>query len=293
MARIILGSSNVDRFYKAELFKEYKKYEMVRTTNLGALRTEIRKVKGNDLSIIVSMVENGISDYIKGEKNEDEVQSKGRRAIAEFFDIIQECKDKNPHASIALIKPLSRPGDKHYDANLQDWTKHFENSTLALKDEKVISVDTLVLATQKFEADGIHLTSISGKMFIDAMLMGSETLFAKSQGKGNAGTLESRLDRVEKLAKEHSEMLDYIDKTRYFDNLMTCKIREELDFTINQKKLDRVLITGLVPTTSPPKERKDLTDWTKTQAQTLISKIDKEAGKKIKFVNRWVYQTEN
>ena len=78
---------------------------------------------------------------------------------------------------------------------------------------------------------------------------------------------EPRLDTVEKGLTR----LENSFKTKAWkDNLMTAKLREDLDFMMNVKNEYRIVLTGLTSTTPPPQNQDEKNMWIRQIAKQFI-----------------------
>ena len=57
MSRILIGSSNVYRFYSAEKYSSYKPYNLVRCVNIETYRARMGCIDPKEKLIIVSVLE--------------------------------------------------------------------------------------------------------------------------------------------------------------------------------------------------------------------------------------------
>jgi hypothetical protein len=58
MARMLIGSSNVYRFYKPELFVGYAPYKMVACTNVETFKVAMDGIEDIKGRVIISVIEN-------------------------------------------------------------------------------------------------------------------------------------------------------------------------------------------------------------------------------------------
>ena len=82
--RYIYGSSNICKFFDINN-ESLRNYNLVRATNMKVLEQELRHFKDNGRSIIISMVENAISDGIKSAQDTGEALKLGKSSISFFF----------------------------------------------------------------------------------------------------------------------------------------------------------------------------------------------------------------
>jgi hypothetical protein len=138
---------------------------------------------------------------------------------------------------------------------------------------------------QIFEDDMLHLTQESGDIFVDSILRASEVFFteenresvmevdqvtAKSKpvkstnsviiipqpdaGDSDKSPKDSRIADLERRIKN-------IDEKCESDNLIFARDREELDYIVNEKKEDRLIITGLSNTIPMPMDAGEKKIW--------------------------------
>ena len=70
MSRILIGSSNVYRFYSAEKYSSYKPYNLVRCVNIETYRARMGCIDPKEKLIIVSVLENFLADAVKNAERE-------------------------------------------------------------------------------------------------------------------------------------------------------------------------------------------------------------------------------
>ena len=95
MDRVILGFSNVYRYYKGGKHGNAT-YTLEPTTNNEKLSGNLAKHAHHGKPLVIAMIENAISDEIKNAETEQEREDLGKDAIDEFFDIIKRFKKDNP-----------------------------------------------------------------------------------------------------------------------------------------------------------------------------------------------------
>ena len=65
MARLLIGSSNVYRFYEAGKFKSYNPDNMMRCTRLEVFKAKMDALEVDDKEIVISVIENFICDAVR------------------------------------------------------------------------------------------------------------------------------------------------------------------------------------------------------------------------------------
>ncbi len=313
MDRIIYGCSNVYRFYDGG--KELKaNFIVMRTTNLEKLQEALADFNGNGNPIIIAMVENAISEKIKNVTSTDEAEEQGKDAIDNFFEILGEAKKTMKQSIIFLVKPLTRPAVQWYNENLATWSAYYEGRARAMRKQKVVCMSTIRQEEQEFVEDRIHLTKDSGIRYVKDIIKGVERYIEdneememdhnnkstevsqqspsvkspgirRQEGEKDVDDIMKRLQRLEQKVNKHSSNFIQLEHKRFNDNLVLSKIREELDTATNHKKLDKVFISGILPTTRYPGTMRERGNWIKTQATIAIGNINKQLADKIKFAN--------
>jgi hypothetical protein len=66
MLRTIIGSSNVSRYYKPELFEGYSPFIMNNCTNQQVFDVKLDEIKASKGQVKISVIENILCDLVKG-----------------------------------------------------------------------------------------------------------------------------------------------------------------------------------------------------------------------------------
>ncbi len=66
MDRILVGSSNVYRFYRPELYKEFTTYNVARCTDIISFKAVMENLEESETGVVVSVIENFLSRWIEG-----------------------------------------------------------------------------------------------------------------------------------------------------------------------------------------------------------------------------------
>jgi molybdopterin converting factor small subunit len=184
--------------------------------------------------------------------------------------------------------------------------EQFEN--LCLEHERLVEdaasittniarVDAFSPEAQKFVDDGIHLTEESMKIFIESTLAASETFFLNSHVNDedepsamdtfSSGIIEIKSveDRVSDLERQLFEIKNKFQEKSSSDNLMMARICEELDMFLNNRKEDRVVMTGLTNSVIMPHEGEEKKKWLQDMVKKILDVIEPNPKGKILFVN--------
>lgn len=265
MSRILIGSSNVNRFYSPEKFKDYKPYTMVKCCNKETYKARMECLDPKEKLIIISVVENILADAVRGSSDE-QFDSIICEAMKDFFVTLKKAAESMPGTKFAMVKPILRPSLPWYMENFDKISEFYDIGVSSLKLTNITKLDCVSRMAQQFESDGVHLTATAGKMFVEAILMTAENFFNAENidltndvdmeiVEGASGTavgknlkirqdqaLENRIISLEAEVRDRKEL----------DNLMMARVREELDLVSNTKKEDRIVITGLTSKTPMP-----------------------------------------
>ena len=117
MARILIGSSNVYRFYEANRFKRFDPYIMVNCTKSEIFAVKMAELGPEDKEIVISVIENFVCDAVSGVEDNMVATGLCERAIKEYFGTIKTAADRLPESRIALAQPILRPGNDWYASN--------------------------------------------------------------------------------------------------------------------------------------------------------------------------------
>jgi len=242
----LIGSSNVYRFYKPELFKDNRVYNMIKCTRKESfLATMSEFEEGN---VVVSIFENLIVDAASKESG-DQKEAAWSKLLTEVIGAIKAEATRKPSSRWAVVMPIARPSVKWYQDDLDRIKdlikKEIDRDNLI----NVTRIDSFPVLSQKFESDGIHLSPESGKTFLDLVLGASEDFFDADNvdltseavhpaGASGSRDMEVAIRRIEKLESK-------MDERKESDNLMFARIREEIDSSMNKTKEDRVVINGI------------------------------------------------
>ena len=71
MSRIILGSSNMQRFYSVDKYKQFKPYLMLKTCTLEIFKARMVTLDSKVEFVIVQVIENILADAAKQNLNQD------------------------------------------------------------------------------------------------------------------------------------------------------------------------------------------------------------------------------
>jgi hypothetical protein len=289
MANILVGSSNVARFYKVDKFKDFRQYNFSRCTTMDTFKATMTELEEG--VAIISVFENIIVDAAKGLKNEgDEINNAIFKSIDAVLDLISATADRMPETKLAVVTPLRRPAVVWFQEKetlIYDYIKKNLN-TIRMSRNNVFMIDCVCSSLQQFEEDGVHLTVDSGVCFLEDILGKGEVAFKavnidltkdSRPGASNVLTLDSTNSRID-------DMVDRLTMRFDADNLMFARIREELDAAANLKREDRVVVNGITSKTPLPTDNRQRLEKLKELAMEIFIEIKPDFKGKILFASQ-------
>jgi hypothetical protein len=290
MTHLLIGSSNVARFYVAGSFKNYREYNMIKCTNYDSFVVHMENLSPINKSVLISVVENFLADKV-GDR-ESEVDQLVDESVRGFLTTISEAAVRLPDTRFGVVLPLGRPALRWYHGRVGEITSFISSGLNHLtSDSKIgnlMKIDCIPSASQQFEQDQIHLTPASGKLFLTEMLSVSEVFFesgkrpndddAEGTDTGARLSLENRLLSIER-------RLSNQEKLNFENNLSLARIREELDTAANVKREDRLVITGIKSSDPLPTEGRLRVAALKKIATDIFETLIPAFQGKIAFVN--------
>ena len=94
------------------------------------------------------------------------------------------------------------------------------------------------------------------------------------------------VDRITNLENKVQNMGTEMEDRRFFDSLVTARIRDELDAMTNTNKEDRIIITGMTNSTVMPQGFADKKKWMADMVGRVINKIEQGVADKIIWINQ-------
>ena len=250
MACLLIGSSNVARFYKPENFKDHRPYQMLKCTTVDSFTALMNELEvGNNNRVIISVFENIIIDATKTAKNDEERNGFIKSSIGNSLDLIGKTAKRLPDSKFCIVMPLMRPAVKWFQEMLGSIDSDIRDALVATGAENITRVNCVCHSLQQFEKDGIHLTADAGVIFVESILKLSEEIFDAAQVDDDETPKTGGSDEMTALVS--------VLKTRFeADNLMFARIREEIDSTANRTREDRVVVTGITCKTPLPRDNR-------------------------------------
>ena len=190
MNRVLIGSSNVYRFYTPDAFRDHHPYILTRCTRSSTLEANLLEVEKGSFTVI-SVLENFIQDAVvdSGLTEDDAIADTStgvvvEGAIRKAIDIINEAalrsaEDGNKYF---IVEPINRIKPGWYAVNIDNTIKIFENQfEAACTATNLWRINASPMDDQRFIRDGVHLTEEAGKIFISSILKNAEATLATAE----------------------------------------------------------------------------------------------------------------
>jgi len=291
MARMLIGSSNIRRFYKEE--KSEPKYKLEFVTVYRAFEVALETVKDKD-RVIISVIENFIEKAVANVE-EDQKQKELEVVMNKFMTKIEEISTKLPETKLVLAYPILRPANEWMTRNEDEIRQEFERAFNTKGLLNISKVDAAARESQVFEKDGVHLNKEAGGNFVSNLIEMSEAAFeAEHVEMGEEG--DSFMERVAAAAKDSEKEIsnnslkelrketnesriwrknfEHMLNSRFMnDNVMFARLRDEVDSEANRKKEDRTLVMGLEEPADLPRFGQERNDRLKVIALNFCKAV--------------------
>ena len=310
MARILIGSSNIYRFYNVEKIPICKQYKMVNCTAMEVFKVKMEELEKVNKEVVISVVENFICDAVKGVTDDAVTNGLCKKSIKDFLKIVHETANRLPESRFALAHPILRPGNVWYSERFEDITKFYSQGLKTMKSSNIMGLEPMSRMSQRFEYDGVHLTPDYGTIHIQTTLEKAEAFFnaelidleetmevgedveSVKVGSGKGKSLlqaHGRLDLGDRMTRVETGLQKLgsdIEARRFGDSLVSARMREELDAIGNINKEDRLIITGMVNKVPMPQGFQDKKKWVLDMVGDVVNRIEEGAAGKIIWANQ-------
>ena len=286
MYRVLIGSSNVIRFYKPELYKDFSKYLVVKCTDIESFRAVTANLGEEDSEIVISVIENFLEKAARDEATTEGWATKMGELFNRFSKVIKEASTRMPKTKFVIAYPITRPKIKWYQGLFDDITQTFKESLEAMRLDNVTGLDAIPQGCQQFEDDQVHLTEAAGQIFLEGLLTGAEKFFraplidldddVMNEPESKTDELEKRIEALENQARSRQDS----------DNLVFARLREEMDAASNKTKEDRIVITGITSKEVPPVDPGQKKIWIQKIVLDIFAALIPDFGGKIVFINQ-------
>ena len=295
MSTIVIGSSNLKRFYPDLEEKLRKSISMQKCTTMDTFKVRMNELDEDDKGIIISVIENFVCDNVGEAKEAEEIEAKMKQTLEEFVEVLKATATKLKTSKFVVVEPMKRPGVKWYNNRIVEYTKAYATAVqnLGLLNIKLISWDDLPVQT--FDDAGVHLVKAAGTRFFVAVMAYAEHFFdivsvdlveeamddtaggpvASGSGAGTKDlTLQEQIDRINKETKAR----------RHNDSMVTARILEKLDYDINIKKEDKLIVLGLESKSAMPNEKNEQKKWLVDLVGAAFDSVLPDSSKGVAFV---------
>jgi hypothetical protein len=301
MSNILIGSSNVVRFYKALNFSNLRQYTLIRCTEETSFKATIEDIEGKN-DVVISTIKNFISTRVG--VNIQKAKEIIGKTVEDFLEVIEKAAERMPDSRFGIVMPLQRPALEWYQENLDGIKSAMADGIAKMKKDNVNKIECPSALSQIFEKDGVHLTKDAGNCFLTIILEQAENNFdavivnltenesepeailddntEKRKSKRYPGPSGSRPDANDRLDKLEAELA----KRKLADNIMFARIREELDTIANRSKEDRVVLSGLVSKAPIPVETSAKIEALRKIASDVFNFLIPDFDGKISFVSQ-------
>jgi hypothetical protein len=303
MARILIGSSNIRRFYPCDQTKEYPNYKIEAATLKRAFELTIEAIP-NDAKVIISVLENFIEKEVNLVEREKKAETM-KKVVQSVVAVVVASARKNKKARFALAYPIRRPNNSWMTEHEEDIKKEFEMAVNTQCEMNINKIDAISWGSQEFESDGVHLNKSAGNSFVGNLVGMAEESFKAEQvdmeeedqiskvlnlGKSSTAAYKAAgLVDFKKVSNEinswrHNLERNLNDRFRS-DNLMFARLRDEMDTETNKKREDRTQVTGLVDATLIPKPTNERNEFLRKTAFDFCVSVKEDFDGEILFAS--------
>ena len=306
LTRYLIGSSNVNRFYKKESYPGFKECKMIKCCREEVFKVRMEDLVAEDKEVIVSVIENFIADAVGEIKDENIISIKIDETIDRFLKTIEETAKKLPGTKFAVSLPVRRPAKSWYTTELDRLTKYYGDGICKLSLDNVAWVQVPLEKEQIFETDRVHFTVESGTFFLENLMSRAQEFFdntlidinevemeeASETDRANEvvvvgedGRLATAMEKIKNNEKEIANLKEDILKRRHNDSMVTARLREDQDADLNKAKEDRVIMVGLTNRTPMPIPREEKEKWLNDMVSPILDSIVPDSSKSIAFIS--------
>jgi hypothetical protein len=157
MARVLIGSSNVYRNYRALAFPRYKEYSMVRCVDIESFKAQVGNLERAETEIVISVIENFIEKAVTSTDQEERMKEL-KKVIGTYLKAVEDAARLNPGSKFVLVEPILRPRLNWYDDLHEDIKKLHKETIRSMGVVNVFGVDVICRASQKLRSQlrGVH-----------------------------------------------------------------------------------------------------------------------------------------
>ena len=294
VSRYLIGSSNINRYYKVEDYPNFKPCIMQKCCNIETFKVLMEELDDGDNEVMISVIENFICDEVDGEKEDKRIDEKVKKAIDTFLRVVQVTSERLKKSKFAVCLPILRPRVNWYTKRIQNITKTYADGICALKASNVAWIKAPLDKEQIFEDDKIHLTKESGVFLVESLMSGANEFFKardfitideNMEEDDDEEESESETPRLDNVEKDVSMLKSDILARRHFDSLVTARLCEAHDTELNKSREDRIVINGLTNAVPMPILAEEKEKWKTEMVAEVVNSIVPGSAGKIVFIN--------
>ena len=234
MSRLLIGSSNVYRHYRASAYKKYPECAMIRCVDFESFSAQLVGLDSCETEVIISVLENFLEKSIQGGAGNEVLLDNFGSTIESFMASVRSAAIRLPNSRFSLAEPIKRPKNPQYQNHFEDIIKAFSEAVVFARRDNISKIEAIAEGCQQFEADEVHLTGASGQIFLEGLLTKSEAFFAAPFVNLTTDEEEGEDTSVTDMLSKRLEKLENQVKTRRNeDNIVFARIREEMDSATN------------------------------------------------------------
>ncbi len=286
MSGMLIGSSNVYRFYRSESFPTFKNYSMVRCTDIESFRAIMGNLEEDDKEVIVAVVENFLATGARDETTDEGRTEAMGKTIHDYCQIIKNAAMTNKETKISVALPVKRPKFEWFQTNLDATQTAIKEIFASFKLDNITSFEAIPEGCQQFEQDQIHFTKESGQIYLEGILTKSEIFFKAEIHNVADVEAEDDLNPTERLEKRIEQLENHVINRERNDNQVFARMREDFDTLSNKAKEDRIIITGITSKVIAPTDPEERKKWIRKIVQDIFENLIPSFGGKIMFVNQ-------
>ena len=295
---VLIGSSNIYRPWDLLKDEEKSRITLQRCTKIETFASYMAELVKEDTKVIISVVENFVCDSVVSTERKD-VEDKVTKTLDAFTEIVKTASTRLTETRFALVEPTERPGVIWYKEHFETLKREYSGRLTALGRINISVIKHDDLPTQLFDNDGVHLTAGMGLTFLNALIYFADQIFDASvvdleeeetameiaSGSDGLLPLTNKTTKPKTTEEQLMEVIADIEKRRMNDDLVFARIREELDFIVNSKKEDRIIIMGMTTDVLRPKGDIESRAWIRRIAEGALNAIIEGSGSSIQFVS--------
>ena len=311
----LIGSSNVQRFFKKETFVNAD-ITMIKCTKWEMFELKMSELESSTELAIISVVENLICDHFNpGPLDEAQFERDFDGFMEGFMKVLAGAAARLPKTNFVISKMLYRAIPEWFRDNFDELDEAYLKAIKKQKLTNISIADMIPFASVELDKDMVHLTKVSGEKFVwnlvneaiggcskeevnrddddDDDMETEQTTTTETEAKaGPSGSNpdgKAILEKIKKCEKDIESLntnLMKIEAKRWADCLVSARMREEIDAMANAKKEDRVVVTGLTANSPPPINFGERKKWFDTLVKNLIERVAPGSPEGVLFINQ-------